>query len=212
MAPPRLGAPRKYANHLRLLELMMNSGVTERVLSAGSLHGVFEVLRGYPGIGNFLGYQFAIDLNYSTVLDHAEAEYVAAGPGARDGIRKCFGPAADGIEADVIRYMAEHQGEHFTGLGVHFPRLRGRPLQLVDCQNLFCEVDKYARVAHPDIAGHSGGHRIKQRYPATCSSGPTARRTQPPSTTWRSTSATTTSSKPTTPERPYEPAQSASPN
>ncbi len=164
MAPPRLGAPRKYANHLRLLELMMNSGVTERVLSAGSLHGVFEVLRGYPGIGNFLGYQFAIDLNYSTVLDHAEAEYVVAGPGARDGIRKCFGPAADGIEADVIRYMAEHQGEHFTGLGVHFPRLRGRPLQLVDCQNLFCEVDKYARVAHPDIAGHSGGHRIKQRY------------------------------------------------
>jgi hypothetical protein len=42
--------------------------------------------------------------------------------------------------------------------------LRGRPLQLIDCQNLFCEVDKYARVAHPDIAGHSGRTRIKQRF------------------------------------------------
>jgi len=29
---------------------------------------------------------------------------------------------------------------------------------------LFCEVDKYARVAHPEIKGISGRERIKQRY------------------------------------------------
>jgi hypothetical protein len=29
---------------------------------------------------------------------------------------------------------------------------------------LFCEVDKYSRVAHPEIAGISGRSRIKQRY------------------------------------------------
>jgi hypothetical protein len=37
-------------------------------------------------------------------------------------------------------------------------------LQLVDCQNLFCEVDKYARVAHPQVSGLSGRTRIKQRF------------------------------------------------
>jgi len=42
--------------------------------------------------------------------------------------------------------------------------LRGRPLQLIDCQNLFCEVDKYARVAHPQITGRSGRTRIKQLF------------------------------------------------
>jgi len=164
MPPPRLGATRKHTNHLRLLDLMMGSRVTERVTDARSLRGVFDVLRSYPGIGDFLAYQLAIDLNYSAVLDHDEREFVAAGPGARDGIRKCFGPAANGIEADVIRYMAEHQQEHFPRLGLRFTGLRGRPLQLIDCQNLFCEVDKYARVVHPDIAGHSGRSRIKQRY------------------------------------------------
>lgn len=162
--PPNLGRQRKHSNHLQLLQLMMATDVAERLADAGSLQGAFTVLRSFPAIGDFLGYQFAIDINYSTVTDYDEAEFVVAGPGARDGIRKCFGPASDGIEAELIRYMADHQEEHFARLGLHFSGLRGRPLQLVDCQNLFCEVDKYARVAHPQIAGHSGRLRIKQRY------------------------------------------------
>ena len=49
-------------------------------------------------------------------------------------------------------------------MGLGFPGLNGRRLQLIDCQNLFCEVDKYARLAHPEIAGYSGRTRIKQRF------------------------------------------------
>ena len=162
--PPRLGADRKHSNHLRLLELMMMTDIGGKITDGGSLRRTFEVLRSYPAMGDFLAYQFAIDLNYSSVFTFDEMEFVVAGPGARDGIRKCFGPAADGIEAQVIDYMAEHQQEHFARLGLSFTGLRGRPLQLIDCQNLFCEVDKYARVAHPEIAGHSGRSRIKQLF------------------------------------------------
>jgi len=162
--PPAFGEARKHANHLRLLELMMSTDVAGKVRSAGSLRGAFEVLRSYPAIGGFLAYQYVIDLNYSPVLAYDEMEFVVPGPGARDGIRKCFGRAADGIEADVIRYMADHQEEHFARLGLHFGGLQGRRLQLIDCQNLFCEVDKYARVAHPDIQGISGRTRIKQSF------------------------------------------------
>jgi len=162
--PPALGAPRKHTNHLRLLEIMMTSGVTERVITAGSMQAAFKVLRSYPAIGDFLAYQYLIDLDYSVALSYDEMEFVVAGPGARDGIRKCFGAAANGIEPDIIRYMAEHQEQHFHRLGLHFGGLRGRPLQLIDCQNLFCEVDKYARVAHPDVPGISGRTRIKQLF------------------------------------------------
>lgn len=162
--PPRLGARRKHSNHLRLLELMMTADVGERIERGGSLRTAFEALRSYPAMGDFLAYQFAIDLNYSAVFDFDEMEFVVAGPGARDGIRKCFGPSADGIEADVIRYMADHQQEHFARLGLSFTGLVGRPLQLIDCQNLFCEVDKYARVAHPEVVGRSGRSRIKQLF------------------------------------------------
>ena len=124
----------------------------------------FAVLRAYPGVGDFLAYQYLIDLNYSAGLNFSEMEFVVPGPGARDGIRKCFGPQSAGIEEQIIRYMTDHQEEHFARLGLNFSGLWGRRLQLVDCQNLFCEVDKYARVAHPEIAGLSGRTRIKQSY------------------------------------------------
>jgi hypothetical protein len=162
--PPAFGEARKHANHLRLLEFMMSAGVPAKVRSAGSLRGAFEVLRSCPAVGDFLAYQYVIDLNYSPVLGYDEMEFVVPGPGARDGIRKCFGRSADGIEADVIRYMADRQEEHFARLGLSFGGLRGRRLQLIDCQNLFCEVDKYARVAHPDVQGISGRTRIKQSF------------------------------------------------
>jgi len=164
MAPPRLGAERKHTNHLRLLRDMMTADLPEALADAAGMKDAFELLRAQPGIGDFLAFQYVIDMNYSAGLDFDEMDYVVAGPGAKDGIRKCFGPAAGGIEAEVIAYMAETQDEHFARLGLNFDGLRGRPLQLIDCQNLFCEVDKYARVAHPTIAGLSGRSRIKQKF------------------------------------------------
>ncbi|MFE5096807.1 nucleotide kinase domain-containing protein [Streptomyces sp. NPDC056638] len=162
--PPQLGEGRKHRNHLRLLEMMMTTGAPGRVLEAATMREAYEVLLDYQAIGPFLAYQFTVDLNYASQMAFSEMDFVMPGPGARDGIRKCFGRSADGIEADVIRYMADSQQEHFARLGVPFRGLKGRPLQLIDCQNLLCEVDKYARVAHPEIAGISGRSRIKQSY------------------------------------------------
>jgi hypothetical protein len=162
--PPRLGAHRKHTNHLQLLALIMRDGVTQRLLAASSMRAAFEVLRSYPTMGDFLAYQFLIDLNYSSTLDFDENEFVVPGPGALDGIRKCFGRAAIGIEPQVIRYMVDQQDGHFARLGLHFGGLRGRSLKLIDCQNLFCEIGKYARLAHPEIPGSSGRTRIKQNY------------------------------------------------
>jgi hypothetical protein len=143
---------------------MIRDGLSAQLSRARSLATVFTLLRAYPGIGDFLAFQFAIDLNYSSALDFSENQFVVAGPGARDGIRKCFGAQASGIEDAVISYMTDTQEEHFQRLGLRFDALGGRRLHLIDCQNLFCEVDKYARVAHPDIAGISGRTRIKQQY------------------------------------------------
>jgi hypothetical protein len=162
--PPQLGEVYKHQNHLRLIELMMRDHLPERLAEASRLADVFSILKGYPSAGNFLAYQWAIDLNYSAALSFSEMDFVIAGPGARDGIEKCFGPEARGIESEVIRWMADHQTDEFDRLGLSFRSLWGRPLQLVDIQNLFCEVDKYARVAHPEIGGLSGRSRIKQTY------------------------------------------------
>lgn len=162
--PPRLGEASKRANHLRLLERIMRDGFAAFVAGARELEPIYSRLCVYPSIGPFLAFQFTIDLNYSPVIEADEDQFVAAGPGARDGIRKCFGRGAHGIEAEVIRYVADTQELHFQRLELGFPGLFGRRLKLIDCQNLFCEVDKYARVAHPTTRGISGRTRIKQKF------------------------------------------------
>jgi alpha-glutamyl/putrescinyl thymine pyrophosphorylase clade 1 len=111
-----------------------------------------------------LAYQYATDLNYSTLTDFREDEFVVAGPGALDGIHKCFVGAGQVKSSDIIRYMWEHQDKYFDDLGIEFPSLWGRALQLIDCQNIFCEISKYARVAFPDYAGVAGRTRIKQKF------------------------------------------------
>jgi alpha-glutamyl/putrescinyl thymine pyrophosphorylase clade 1 len=161
---PQLGARRKHTNHLLLLRRMLSEGLTDRLQACGSMSDAYQLLRRYPGLGDFLAFQLIIDINYSTLINFSELDFVVPGPGARDGIYKCFGPGSRSIEAEIIRYMSDAQEEHFTRLGLSFCGLNGRRLQLIDCQNLFCEVDKYARLAHREIPGHSGRTRIKQRY------------------------------------------------
>src|SRR5262249_45534509 len=150
-------------NHLRLLEHMVREGAPSHIARARSLQDVFEALLAYPSLGQFLAFQFAIDLNYSELIDFSEMDFVVPGPGARDGIRKCFLDTGGLSDSDVIRAVAERAHLEFDRLGLAFATLWGRPLQLIDCQNLFCEVDKYARVVHPEVTSPSGRTRIKQR-------------------------------------------------
>jgi hypothetical protein len=162
--PPQLGARRKHTNHLLLLQQMLRGGLRHKLQTCASMAEAFHLLGSYPGMGDFLAYQLLVDINYSTVINFDEMDFVVPGPGARDGLRKCFGPASRGIEADLIRYVSDTQEGHFIRLGLSFLGLNGRRLQLIDCQNLFCEVDKYARMAHPEITGYSGRTRIRQRF------------------------------------------------
>ena len=158
------GHAQKHRNHLMLLERMMEDEVPQTITKASTMAQTFDVLRSYPTIGNFLAYQFATDLNYSNLTDFSEMEFVVPGPGALDGIRKCFADQGGLNDADIIRLVTESQEREFERLGLKFRTLGGRQLQLIDCQNLFCEVSKYARVKHPEITGISKRTRIKQLY------------------------------------------------
>jgi hypothetical protein len=158
---------RKHRMHLKLLDQMLKDDLPSRLAQTSSMSKAFDLLRAYPTIGDFLAYQYVTDLNYSSLLNFSEMEFVVPGPGARDGIRKCFAYLGGLNEAEIIKVVAERQQVEFDRLGIKFLSLWGRPLQLIDCQSLFCEVDKYSRVKHPEFAGHTGRVRIKQKYRVT---------------------------------------------
>ncbi|MEJ5125004.1 nucleotide kinase domain-containing protein [Comamonas sp. MYb21] len=161
------GHKAKHQNHLRLLERMMADRLAGQLGALKRMQAAFELFRSYPTIGDFLAYQFVTDINYSEVTDFTEMDFVVPGPGAKDGLKKCFSYTAGLNEAELIRLMVDNQEQEFNRLGIKFDNLWGRRLQLIDCQNLFCEVDKYSRVAHPNIVGISGRTRIKQKFSPT---------------------------------------------
>ena len=161
------GHSQKHRNNLMLLEQMMEDEVPCKIGEALNMRQAFEILLSYSTVGSFLAYQFVTDLNYSTITDFSEMEFVIPGPGAMDGIHKCFADLGGLNERDIIRVVTDRQEQEFERLGLEFRSLWGRHLQLIDCQNLFCEVSKYARLRHPEFKGVNKRTRIKQIYRPT---------------------------------------------
>lgn len=160
------GQGRKYLNHIELFrDMFMGHDFAEFVLNAESLRSIYDELHRFLLIGNFMAYQIAIDLNYSDLVDFSENEFTVAGPGALRGIKKLFVERGGMTPADIIIWMVEHQDKEFRRFGYDFRGLFGRKLTAIDCQNLFCETDKYCRVAVPEL--ESARSRIKTKFSAS---------------------------------------------
>lgn len=157
------GYDRKHDNHLALLNKIFNIDKSYiDIINATSMEKAFKILRSYPLIGDFMAYQLVTDINYSDVVDWQENEFTVAGPGSIRGIKKCFIDTGKMSNEDIIRYMYENQDKEFERLHLNFKRIGNRPLQLIDCQNIFCELDKYCRQAIPSLK--SNRVKIKKKY------------------------------------------------
>ncbi len=166
VVPPRLGESTNQRNHLRLVELLADRA--EDLAGYETLEGVYENLRKCDSVGNFLAYQWALDLNYGPHFKHDE-RFVVAGPGAVRGLRRVVADPGDYRPPDLVRWLADHSEREIGRTGIGWQPMRvgavDRPLQPVDLEHLLCEFDKYARVAYPE-AESLGQVKIKFKYDA----------------------------------------------
>ena len=162
----RSGIP-KHRMHLHLIRKMLKDCLSKKLRETKSLSEAYDLLLAYPSLGPFLAFQYAIDLNYTPLMKHSEQDFVVAGPGAIDGLSKCFKSLGDYTPSDTILWLSDMQKEEFARYGFDFDGLWGRALQPIDMQNLLCEVSKYTRATHPEIKGCYGRKRIKQRFRIT---------------------------------------------
>ena len=157
------GYDKKHDNHLALLNKMfVVDKVQNKILECKTMKDAFNIIKSYPLIGNFMAYQLVTDINYSDIVNWQENEFTVAGPGSIRGIKKCFINKGNMTDEEIIKYMYENQDKEFKRLNLNFKRIINRPLQLIDCQNIFCELDKYLRVAVPQLK--SNRTKIKKKY------------------------------------------------
>lgn len=157
------GVPSKHENHVELLkDMFVKNNLTGDIVDSESLEEVYNILHGYPLIGDFMAYQIAIDINYSELVNFSENDFTMPGPGALRGLKKVFHDLGDFTPQETILWMVERQDQEFERLGLEFNGLFGRPIHAIDAQGLFCETDKYCREAHPELA--SERVKIKAKY------------------------------------------------
>ena len=142
--------------------MFLEHALGERILEGTSFEQIVRLLEGFPLTGPFMAYQIAIDLNYSDLLNFDEDDFTQPGPGALRGLKKVFIDLGDYNESDVIKWMVDRQEIEFERFELPFSGLWGRRLHAIDCQGLFCEIDKYCREAAPELL--SARSRIKARF------------------------------------------------
>lgn len=156
---PYFGHHDNFMNHLCLLENFMENQFAGRLTSAKYLADVFEYIAAFPSMGDFTTYQLMLNLSYSNILNFHPNDFVVPGPGAVSGLRKMFGSGVDasprGFAIHIIRWLAKTQHQHFKRLGINFSGLGPDqiPMGVADIEHTLCEVDKYARMAHPQFKG-----------------------------------------------------------
>lgn len=155
----------KHYNHMGLFAEMVDprGGFLENVLKVKTLAELYGLLTTQRYIATFLGYQYATDINYSPLFHFDENSFCLATIGSKRGIEKLlFGKRPKSYE-DVIRFYTTYQLELLQahGLTKGWVNLFGRPLQNIDVQNCFCEVDKYLRVFQPDKKSSAPFQRTK---------------------------------------------------
>ena len=135
----------------------------DKIIKAKSLNEVYDTLNSCAFLGGFLSYQYAIDFNYSEVIDFDENSFVKAGIGAIRGVKKCFNLTGKYNCDDIIRYTYNNFEKYQQKYGyTDFESLFGRNPTLIDIQNCFCETDKYLRVKMPEL--QVDNVRIKHKF------------------------------------------------
>lgn len=127
---------------------------------------VFNHLKSFSGIGNFLAYQIFVDLTYINKFPFTEMNFVVSGPGCERGINWIFSDR-DGMNSEECLFwftlnqnkISEEYKEKWDMDKIfHFLPKEERTYTLMDMENSgACEIDKRCRTKF-------NNKRPKQKY------------------------------------------------
>ena len=156
---------------MRFMEYLNKDKVFQKIKACESQKEVFELMRSYMGIGDFLAYQIFVDFTYIDKFKFSENEFSVAGPGCKRGIDYMFDDR-DGMTYDeALFWLRDNIDEMFMGLeandkinGTWNPRAlfkdlpeEDRYMNVMSLENCMCEISKYIRAV-------DGTGRPRNRY------------------------------------------------
>ena len=123
------------------------SRMAKQILAATSLKEAWEVVKTPPGVGDFLSWQITADLCELKLIKMKE-DFVALGPGAKNGLGKVFGVTrklTGSEEIEMTRTLTGLMDPVFDALGINFRYFLGQRISLKAIEHSLCKFDKYYR-------------------------------------------------------------------
>jgi hypothetical protein len=131
----------------------------DEILSCTNLNELYKVINKIPNFGDFLAYQYTLDLNYIPELSFNENNFCKAGIGTKNAIQKLVPDRQGYTYEDIINYTFDNFDELSKKFGYNsFPFIENLPLTKADIEHCFCETNKYLGVK---IFGHKA---MKNKY------------------------------------------------
>lgn len=154
---------------MKFMEYLYADDVVGKIKACKSQKAVYDLLRGYLGIGDFLAYQMFVDMTYIEEFPFSENEFTAAGPGCKMGLNFLF-IDRDGMSyEECLFWLRENLGSLFeevlgkvwspSKLFCDLPA-HDRCLNVMSLENCFCELSKYIRAK-------TGTGRPRKKYKPT---------------------------------------------
>jgi len=140
---------RKHIMYVDRLSMMYRDRklVVSAIRRHNSIQHAVNLLSQYRNIGQFVAYEFATDLTYTSILSRADDLYTWAnpGPGASRGLCRLLGrPVKLNMKAEeAVPYMQTLLSCISRDVPASF---WGRRLTMRDIEHSLCEFDKYERV------------------------------------------------------------------
>jgi len=152
----------KHERYIQVLaDEMMNPLFLKKIIKAKKLEDIYKSFLDITYVAGFIAMQHTIDLNYSPIINFDENSFIHAGKGTVRGIHKAA-ELGNWSEEKFIHWVHENLQGYAKYYGYDkFRPLPGRMPMLCDLSNVFCEFDKYTRMADPSLQVYDKGKKRK---------------------------------------------------
>ena len=133
---------------MRLAAWAEDETLKRSVMQATTLEQVYRAMRLMNGVGDFMAWQFALDVDYWHIGGLERRDFVVAGPGARAGL-KLLGTGNGRHWDDVIRMLTREAPPELM-----LDRLKVEPS---DVEHALCEYSKFHRIREALLLGKRPG-------------------------------------------------------
>lgn len=165
-----LDIKRKHLKYFHIFK-KYHLNVVDDILESQTMEECFNKFSKLPYSGNFIGYQYTIDWNYSEIFNFSENDFVFPGHGSVRGMKRTFDiENLKGFDfSEIISFISENydslveEWSKKSGVDLRARFLPNRRPTLIDFQNCFCETDKYIRGLGIATDGVHG-KRIKNKF------------------------------------------------